>query len=67
MKRYIQGMKNLVKVATGQDRAPAHIVSHRRQICNYCMHRRGAFCGACGCVIAAKAKLLAERCPKGRW
>jgi hypothetical protein len=39
----------------------------RLTICAKCEHHTGVRCRICGCITAAKAKMLHEKCPAGRW
>ncbi len=39
----------------------------RLAVCSTCEHHTGVRCRVCGCITAAKARLLHERCPTGRW
>lgn len=39
----------------------------RRSICNGCPNLKGSQCGICGCFVAAKTKLITEKCPAGKW
>jgi hypothetical protein len=59
---------------TGLGRAPAKVISDRRDACAKCRHAvqlpylnaLGAFCGAgdgLKCLISAKTSLASERCP----
>ena len=39
----------------------------RLAVCAACEHHTGIRCRLCGCITAAKARMLHERCPAGRW
>jgi len=39
----------------------------RLSICDGCERRAGVQCGACGCVVSAKAGAKAWTCPIGKW
>ena len=39
----------------------------RLSTCATCEHHTGVRCRICGCITAAKAKILHEKCPTGRW
>lgn len=39
----------------------------RLAVCSTCEHHTGIRCRICGCFTAAKAKLVHEQCPAGRW
>ncbi len=56
--------------AAGRDvLAPPSYVNKRRELCEACELRKGLVCthNDCGCVIAAKTRLISEACPLGRW
>ncbi len=78
----LHGAVALAKVAVGADAAPEALIAVRRDICRQCAQatrnsdpRFAAHaglttlsrCRACGCFVAAKTRLTAERCPLGRW
>ena len=44
-------------------------VSYRARlaVCAACEHHTGVRCRLCGCITTAKARMLHERCPMGRW
>jgi hypothetical protein len=54
-------------VGSGFKTAPPAVYRERLVACAACAHHTGVRCRACGCVTAAKAKLLHERCPAGHW
>jgi hypothetical protein len=35
--------------------------------CEPCQFRSGNTCGDCGCVIAIKARMPSQQCPRGLW
>ena len=39
----------------------------RLAVCAACEHHTGVRCRLCGCITTAKARMLHERCPIGRW
>ena len=39
----------------------------RLEVCAACEHHTGVRCRLCGCITTAKARMLHERCPTGRW
>lgn len=41
--------------------------AERMKICRICPHKKGAFCGVCGCVLMAKTSSPDEVCPELRW
>jgi len=43
------------------------MAAERLQHCAECPYRKWAICGACTCVLQAKARIREEQCPKGRW
>lgn len=43
------------------------MASVRLAICDRCPKRKGYFCSVCGCVLAAKAEVISESCPDGKW
>ena len=44
---------------------------NRMLICKECPQKRKIatvnYCGQCGCIIAAKAAIVSEHCPLGKW
>lgn len=45
----------------------SQMAKDRLVICFECAHRKGIFCGLCGCELHAKAEVEEEECPKGYW
>lgn len=43
------------------------VKADRLAYCLTCTVRVSEQCGACGCVLAAKAALAFSTCPKGKW
>lgn len=39
----------------------------RLETCKACEHFKGGFCGKCGCVMIAKARMATAKCPDGKW
>ncbi len=39
----------------------------RLETCKACEHFKGGFCGKCGCVMLAKARMATAKCPDGKW
>lgn len=76
-----RGATGLFKAALHVDRPDDAVVAHRLATCAGCDEVKrvihglpvgadvvvGDTCRACGCVIRAKALLLSETCPKGKW
>lgn len=61
---------NVLKHAakTGQVVAARDEIAARLEKCRLCEHRMTRDrCKLCGCFIAAKAGLKAEKCPDNRW
>ena len=54
-------------LGSGFRTTPSDAYRGRLEICRACQHHTGVRCRLCGCFTAAKAKLLHERCPVGRW
>lgn len=52
---------------TGKVMVPKKEVQARLAICAGCPFLQETRCSACGCFIALKAGLKAEKCPKGKW
>jgi len=53
---------------TGQIKAEPQVVGVRVDICQKCRHlEKGSRCTVCGCFIAMKAGLIAEKCPMKKW
>lgn len=65
--RTCKGIVGLAKAVIGIDATPRHQRQARQSTCKGCPDRRGAVCGLCGCVLAAKVRLKGETCPVGKW
>lgn len=73
----IAAVPKIVAAALGVGRAPADVIEARIATCRACPggHYRDGVCGelarrtgqTCGCVVALKARLTAERCPNDYW
>jgi ribosomal protein S27AE len=42
-------------------------LKYRYEQCSNCEHKKKIVCGKCGCIIWAKARILKESCPIGKW
>lgn len=49
------------------DPASAETKAARLAVCEACLFSKGKTCGACGCVLSAKAALQNQKCPLGKW
>jgi hypothetical protein len=55
-------------LATGELKiADENLANERLAECNICDARALGVCTACGCIIAAKVRLLESDCPLGLW
>ena len=60
-------------IATGKLIASLDVRKGRMAACTECPHflmpdgALGARCAVCGCFLQAKAALITENCPKGKW
>ena len=54
-------------VGTGFKTASPPSYRARLAVCAACEHHTGVRCRLCGCITAANARMLHERCPLGRW
>jgi len=60
-------------IATGKLIASLDVRKGRMAACTECTHflmpdgALGARCAVCGCFLQAKAALITEDCPKGKW
>jgi tetratricopeptide (TPR) repeat protein len=54
-------------VGSGFQTIPRETYRDRLTVCSSCPHHTGLRCRICGCITSAKAHLLHERCPEGRW
>ena len=62
--------KAVVKhVATGMRYTTPEQVTERLEICSKCAYQDNGRCKHrnCGCLLAAKARWISEKCPKGYW
>lgn len=77
MPSLVQQAKNLLlstanvlayAAATGQVKAEPQVAGARIELCKQCRHlENGTRCTICGCFIATKAGLVAEKCPLKKW
>jgi len=77
MPSLVQQAKNLIlstanvlayAAATGQIKAEPQVAGIRVDICKKCRHlEQNNRCTVCGCFIAMKAGLAAEKCPLKKW
>lgn len=69
--KVIHGAAGLAKAAMGIDAVPADVEAHRLEVCGACEKNVagifGRYCNGCGCYIAAKVKIGAEKCPAAKW
>lgn len=54
-------------VGSGFKTTTAEAYSARLSICSNCEHDTGLRCRVCGCLTAAKARMLHEDCPANKW
>jgi hypothetical protein len=54
-------------VGSGFQTAAPTTYRARLAACAGCTHHTGLRCRICGCITGAKARLIHERCPAGRW
>jgi hypothetical protein len=47
--------------------SPPQVLYERLTICHTCEFRSGMACSICGCLLQAKARLVAEQCPIDKW
>jgi uncharacterized paraquat-inducible protein A len=62
--------RNVQSVAAGNNlRIPPEQAQNRLAICNACEYflKPQQRCGKCGCYMAVKTHLKAEKCPVGKW
>lgn len=52
---------------SGFKTTPAELLNERLRQCASCDYFSGLRCRACGCFLDAKARMLHESCPIGRW
>lgn len=52
---------------TGKVIASKELIQTRMAKCNSCEFRYSDRCSECGCVLAYKVGLQAEKCPRGKW
>lgn len=68
LRQVAHGAKGLGKVILGIDRPAKQVLTLRMSVCKKCPHLTAKlFCERCGCLIVAKARILAEDCPAGKW
>ena len=71
----IQKFKNIIKGFTNFLKAKADVADEeveelaklRYSQCMRCPEKKGENCGACGCVLGAKVRVLEESCPLNKW
>ncbi len=54
-------------IKTGKARAEQDVVKKRINLCETCDQLKDNRCLSCGCYIALKAGLRAEKCPLEKW
>lgn len=54
-------------VAAGLPRADDDTARRRLEVCSGCVQYDGSSCRICGCNMAAKVRMLEQRCPLGLW
>ena len=60
--------KSMAKfIGSGFKATSAEAYRTRPTVCATCEHHTGVRCRICGCITAAKARMLHEKCPVGRW
>lgn len=64
---FVTGAIGVAKAALGFDATPRDVLIERLAACDACDANDLGQCSACGCFVAAKARLGAESCPKNRW
>lgn len=68
VKRAAHGAAGLVKATFGVDRPVEQVVRLRLGVCKKCPRMAaGLFCKECKCLLPAKARIVAEDCPLGKW
>lgn len=63
-------IRNIKSVAAGNDlKLPEDEAKRRLSICDNCefYNKQRSRCTKCGCYMAIKTYLKAERCPVGKW
>lgn len=71
--KLVHGAAGLIKSTLGIGLAAQSVISWRRDVCRTCdasekdATGRVRRCFECGCLIAHKTRLRAERCPRGLW
>jgi hypothetical protein len=51
----------------GMPLASQETLGLRLEACKACDHFKGGFCGKCGCIMIAKARIATAKCPEGKW
>ena len=71
---FFEMVKNFSKetanfLAAGAPVVETGIYANRLAKCNTCEHlkRKHMRCGACGCLLQAKARMKTAHCPLGKW
>ena len=67
VRNFKKDVKNFVK--SGADIMDSAGYTNRLAECNECEYliRKSMRCGACGCLLEAKARMKSSYCPKGKW
>jgi len=47
--------------------ADKKVIASRKQICESCDKRNGAFCSICHCLISWATAMPGKSCPAGKW
>jgi tetratricopeptide (TPR) repeat protein len=64
----VSATKSMAKfLASAMKTVPDSTYQQRIQTCVACEHHTGLRCRICGCFTAAKARMVHENCPLGKW
>jgi hypothetical protein len=66
---FIDAAGRVVDAAASGDQilVDSSIKNKRLDLCKICEHNVANQCQICECLIRAKAMLVTENCPKGKW
>lgn len=67
LKEAIVGGFKLMKAHFGIDKPEITVFEKRKAICLKCPSFDFGKCTSCGCFLYAKASLVSEKCPLGKW
>ena len=68
LRNIAEGYLNLIKKGFRVTNKDVEDLSRwRTNICKECENKENVICKLCGCILAAKTRVLEEKCPIDKW